>query len=211
VQKICLFGGTFNPIHSGHIELSIKVYDHFKLDKLYIIPSYISPHKEDVNLDPKHRLELIKLAFANCKRNIEVSDYEINKKDISYTYKTLKYFRKLYPEDMLFFLTGADIFATIHKWKRYKELFEYSNFIVLNRKEKPFDEMISEIPKEVTSRFVKKVTKKFGQIIYFETDEYPISSTEIRNYLKEGKTNDFLPDIVYNYIKENKLYRGENG
>lgn len=211
-KNICIFGGTFNPVHIGHVSLAMSVYKQFELDNMVIIPSNISPHKEINILDPEHRMQMAQQAFAGKCSNISISDYEINSQGISYTYKTLEHYRKLNPEAALFFLTGTDIFATIKSWKNWRLLFEYANFIVVNRKEKTFADMMLEIPEELQSRFVtyNNLDSKSGKIIYFEMKEVPVSSTEIRNDILCNKKNDFLPKVVYDYINKNNLYRGSN-
>ncbi|KAA0259453.1 nicotinate (nicotinamide) nucleotide adenylyltransferase [Deferribacter autotrophicus] len=210
-MRIVLFGGTFNPIHNGHIELAKKVYKDFNIDKFFFIPAKIPPHKNLGLVPAEKRFEMVKLALDFCLRgNFEVSDYELKQEGISFTYKTLKYFRKLYPDDILFFLTGSDIFATIETWQNWRELFKLSNFIVANRREMPFEKMMNIIPEELKSlviNFSDYVDQKEGAIILYKIDEIPISSTEIREKFKDKTIFSCLPNVVVDYIRKNKLYQ----
>ncbi|MGA1845675.1 nicotinate-nucleotide adenylyltransferase [Deferribacter abyssi] len=210
-MRIVLFGGTFNPIHNGHIELAKKVYEDFNVSKFFFIPAKIPPHKNLGLVPAEKRYEMVKLALDNCLTgNFEVSDFELKQEGVSFTYKTLKHFKKMYPEDTLFFLTGSDIFATIDTWQNWKELFKFSNFIVANRKEMPFDKMMSKIPKELKSLVIDLsdyVDQKEGVIILYKINEIPISSTVIRKKFKDKTIFDCLPKVVRDYIQKNKLYQ----
>lgn len=212
MQRICLFGGTFNPVHNGHVALAKSVYRQFELDQMILMPSYISPHKCPDILDAAHRIQMVQMSISHLEGSISVSNYEIENETVSYTYQTLAHYRSLYPDAALFFLTGTDIFATIETWKNWQELFDYANFIVVNRKEKSYEDMVKEIPESLVGRIHKGSTAETlsGSIYFYEMDEIPVSSTEIRQCLSQQNKNDFLPETVYKYIIENKLYGSIN-
>jgi nicotinate-nucleotide adenylyltransferase len=210
LKKIGLLGGTFNPIHIGHLNIAQAVYDNFKLDELHFIPSKIPPHK-NLGLTPaRDRYEMVKLAIENMKGNFFVSDFEIRKKGVSYTYLTLKHFRKNYPDAQLFFVTGTDIFATIQTWNNWTKLFELANFIVINRKELSFVELFTKLPENILS-IIRNLDNfentLYGRVVIFKAKEIDISSTQIRNLLNSGEISSFLPKSVVEYIRKKNLYK----
>ncbi|MBZ4642401.1 MAG: nicotinate-nucleotide adenylyltransferase [Deferribacteres bacterium] len=210
MKKIGLLGGTFNPIHIGHLNIAQAVYDNFKLDELHFIPSKIPPHK-NLGLTPaRDRYEMVKLAIENMKGNFFVSDFEIRKKGVSYTYLTLKHFRKNYPDAQLFFVTGTDIFATIQTWNNWTKLFELANFIVINRKELSFVELFTKLPENILS-IIRNLDNfentLYGRVVIFKAKEIDISSTQIRNLLNSGEISSFLPKSVVEYIRKKNLYK----
>ena len=120
-MRIGILGGTFDPIHLGHLYLARKVLSKFSLNKIIFIPVYLPPHKKNIKItDAKHRCNMLKLAVANYKR-FKVSDIEIKRKDLSYSVETLHEFRKQYGVSTeLFFITGSDSLKELHKWKNLK-------------------------------------------------------------------------------------------
>lgn len=209
MKHIGLFGGTFNPIHIGHLILAINVYTDFSLDELIFIPSKIPPHKS-LGTPPEKRFEMVQLAINNLKYNFKVSNVELKRKGVSYTYKTLIHYRNIYKDDSISFVCGSDIFATIDKWENWNELFNLANFIVVNRKEMPFEVMYNLIPDELKKKIVENSefsNALYGKIVLYKMDEIEISSTDIRGKLKDNKMPDFLTESVYKYICKNKLYQ----
>ncbi len=211
-MRIGLFGGTFNPIHIGHVALAESVAEGLNLDTVYLIPSKVPPHKKEGIIGPELRLKMTELVADRMGSKFVVSDFEINADGTSYTLKTLRHFREQFPDDELFFACGTDIFATISKWYDYMKLFDYANFVVVSRSMMSFDDLLKTIPQELLEKVVSVDEfhdEKSGRIILHKMSEVDISSTEIRDIVEESYRKANLPDGVYEYIEQNRLYRGD--
>lgn len=210
-MKIGLFGGTFNPIHVGHLALAENVTDSFGLDRMIFVPSKVPPHKTEGVIAPELRLRMVELVAAGLGDRFVVSDFEIHEEGVSFTLKTLRHFRDEYKDDAIFFACGTDIFASIGSWYESEALFDYVNFIVVSRSTMSFEELLRTIPQTLLDRVVdadEYKDEKSGKIILYRMPEVDISSTEIRSILEESYRRANLPDGVYEYIAENRLYRG---
>ena len=188
--KVGIFGGTFDPIHNGHLITTQSVRALRNLDKIIFVPSFVSPHKPNIkSASPKHRLNMIKLAIEGIDF-FDYSEYEIDKGGISYTVDTLQEFKKRYDE--LEFIIGYDNIFTFHTWKNPDEILELAKIIVLKRK--------SSIPRSFIDKFVKAAT-------FVQTRGIEISATDIRERVKKGMPINFLvPEKVKEYIYKNNLY-----
>lgn len=213
MNKILLFGGTFDPIHKGHTHLVVEIQRLFDFDKVYFIPSKIPPHKKRKIASDKDRLKMIELAISDLPENkFFISDVELNNQNISYTYTTLCHYNQYYYPNELFFLVGSDIFATIKTWYKWNELIKLTNFILINRPGCSFDEMIQKIPTKLLQYIILYEDFEYGmssKIILTKVNEIQTSSTQIRKAIKNGKYIDCLDKKVYQYIIENKLYMEE--
>ncbi len=196
-MKICFFGGTFNPVHKGHIRLLENAKKQFDFDKIIVIPTNIPPHKEVIfSVSDEDRLNMCRLAFDNIA---EVSDYEITQDNISYTINTMRYFKSIYPADDFYFLMGSDMLLMFEKWKDYKELLSVISIVVASREE---DELsILEIKKS-------ELEKDGADIHIMKSEPYVISSSKIREMIKTGNKDFscYLPERVVEYILRKKLY-----
>lgn len=199
MKKIAIFGGTFDPIHNGHLYIAYEALYKLNLDEIIFMPSGIPPHKTKRKLASSFfRYEMVRMATKNEKR-FTVSDYEINKKNISYTFETLEYFANKYPNASLYFITGADGLMDIENWKNVKGIFKLCNLVVFSRPGNNKYDIISQ---------KGKLEEKYkGNIIFLDIPLLDISSTNIRNLISEGRNiSCFVPEGVYNTIKELKLY-----
>ena len=196
--KIAIFGGTFNPIHLGHLRLAEDVREEFSLDKIVFIPTNVPPHKKlEGNASASDRLEMIKLSIDKNDYFI-VDDVEIKKGGISYTIDTIKYIYENYKfYKKPFFIIGSDQAITIKSWKKIDELATLLKFIILIRKEER--SKIQEL---------NSMMKELNLESYFFTKrELDITSSEIRDRIYNGKSVRYLiKDSVYDYIIKNKLY-----
>lgn len=194
-MTIGIYGGTFSPIHYGHINAAKAFLNQCEIQHLYIVPSAIPPHKRVDNSDnPKLRYEMVKLAFDG-QNNISVSDYEIKSKEISYTVNTLKYYKTLYNADLIF-LCGADMFVTLDKWHKSDEIFKLTRIAYVNRGNINLDGKID---------FYKHNFN--ADILSVDMDSVNISSTELRLMISAGvDVSMYIPPEVIDFIKTNHLY-----
>lgn len=196
-MKIGLFGGTFDPIHIGHMILMENVINNLDLDKIYVLPNSNPPHKlENKKTALNLRLKMVNEAIKDNPK-LEINDYDYRDNEIHYTFNTINYFKKSYPNDEFFFIMGEDSFLDIEKWKNYKEILK-ENLIIFKRYSNKNFSLISKINQ------VRKYNKNIYLIDNIALD---ISSTLIRNLVKENKSIRYLVnDEVINIIKEEKLY-----
>ncbi|WP_099320709.1 nicotinate (nicotinamide) nucleotide adenylyltransferase [Anaerococcus sp. Marseille-P3625] len=195
-MKIGLFGGTFDPIHLGHLIVMENVLNFMNLDKIIILPSSNPPHKLNKDkTDVKLRVDMVKKAIENNNRII-LSTFEADNNEVIYSYQTINYFKEKYPSDEFYYIMGEDSFMNIESWKNYKDLLK-ENLIVFAR---------SSIDSQ--SSLVKKVKETNKENIYLINNlNINISSTLIRNLVRDKKSIRYLvTDDVYDFIMENKLY-----
>lgn len=199
-MKFGIFGGTFNPIHNGHINIALKIYDKFSLDKILFMPNKIPPHKNIKNvLDEKIRLDIINIAIKNYGF-FGIEDYELKKDNISYTYESLEYLDSTYKGIELFFIIGSDSFINFDKWQKIERIFRSSNIIVYLR-----DEAHRYSITKIKGRY-EELYK--GRIYLFFDKIIDISSTEIREKIFNGNdVSNLVPKCVYEYIISKRLYR----
>jgi len=209
-MKIGVFGGTFNPIHSGHMALAKYVRRYLMLDRVYFIPSNIPPHKDTCHVESEHRLRMTHIAADILGEGYYVSDFEVASEEVSYSYKTLKKFRDDFKDSSLFFLCGTDIFATIETWQNWQKLFELANFVVVSRSDISFDDMIRKIPAKLVMNTIEMDQysgAKNGQVILCRMPEIDMSSTMIRNeFGSVAEQENALPEEIYEYILKHRLY-----
>ncbi|MBI5417770.1 nicotinate-nucleotide adenylyltransferase [Candidatus Poribacteria bacterium] len=202
MNKLGIFGGTFNPIHFGHLIVAQETLEIMKLDEIIFVPSAIPPHKELKNVAcAKERLAMIKLALKS-NPNFTFSDIELTRSGKSYTVDTLKKFRELHPKSELFFMVGADNLKEIMYWKDPEGILKQANLIVMTR---PGYLKLCDNPKKHFPLLSKNEFK--NKINMVKVPEIGISGTLIRNNLKNNKSIDYLmPVSVEEYILKRRLY-----
>ena len=214
-MKIGLFGGTFDPIHWGHLRSAEEVGETFGLDRVYFIPAAVPPHKRGQTSTPaRHRLRMVRLAVAGNPR-FSVSTVEIARPGVSYSIDTVREFAtKADQGDSLFFIIGLDAFREIGTWKDFANIFPLCNFIVTSRpgsKEKdPFKGTGVAVKKLFCYDFKQRNYRhESGTRVYFdELTDIAISASEIRALVKDSKSIRYLvPSAVENYINRHALYR----
>ena len=221
-MRIGLFGGTFNPIHFGHLRVAEEVKEMFYLEKIYFIPSAIPPHKDTTEVaNAKDRLFMVEAAISK-NPDFELSHAEIDRKGTSYTIDTINHFKSIFPNSQLFFIIGLDAFLEVKTWKSCKNLFEKLPFIVLSRP-KNYNKNCGDekIIKNLEGYILKFISNEYSfnnKSMSFEHENKKtiftcqvtpiiISSTKIRKMVREGKSIRYMvTDAIYEYIKSKKLY-----
>ncbi|MFV0504156.1 MAG: nicotinate-nucleotide adenylyltransferase [Lachnospirales bacterium] len=194
-MKYGIMGGSFNPIHNGHLAMAQLIKEEYLLDDIIFIPTgNLVPHKE-INVNPQNRLDMVKLA-TNC----QISHIEINRNSTTYTIDTLKILKKIYlksENDEFYYIIGLDTLRDIHLWKDIESLYKYTKLITVNR-QGSLDDFLK----------IKKTLEKYKLHIKFYKDfNMNISSSYIRDLAKKGNNLEFfLPAKVAKYINENNLY-----
>ncbi len=220
-KKIGLFGGTFDPVHLGHIKGALRVKKDFALDKIIFIPAAIPPHKNAANItDAKKRLDMISLAIEDYPY-FEASDIEIKRCGTSYSIDTIRYFISKYQQKpSLFFITGYDAFIELHTWKSYTILLDLIRFIVMARSNAHY--LDAEAMKTEISNYLKKIINseykfcksqnayihpKKKRVLFADILLADISSTNIRSAIKKGENiTGVATEKIADYIKKNRLY-----
>lgn len=197
-MRIGIFGGSFDPVHNEHIALARQAVQELRLDKLYIMPAHVPPHKKGKTLSPdRDRLEMCRLAFADVDR-VEVSDYECRQEGTSYTYLTCRYFKEQYPAAEIFWLVGTDMLRDFPTWKHPEEILASVTLAVCGRHETGTWEEIEQ------EKFFRLFSKRFVYLSYNGAD---VSSTKLRVWAGAGmRLTNFTHPKVAEYIEEKGLY-----
>lgn len=197
-MRLGILGGTFNPIHNGHLRLGEAAIKEYKLDKVLYIPTGYSYLKDQTDMTSGEiRLDMCKLAV---KENpyFEVSDIEIRRSGPTYTYETLEELKNIYPDSELFFITGTDTLVNITTWKKPERILKLATLLVACR----------DVEAGELNRLIKhRKLELGGDIELLNMPNVKISSSEIRRKASAGEDiADMVPEAVLEYIKDNKLY-----
>lgn len=196
-----IFGGSFDPIHNGHVQIVRQTASALEADEVIVMPTAVSPFKKNMKRRPAsgaYRLEMCRLAFANLPF-VTVSDFELSRQGVSYTIDTVRYFHAKYPDDELFLLIGSDMLMSFDKWREYQEILSLCTVAAASREDGGRDmELLEKKAAEL---------RKIGRIIIVRTEPYEISSTAIREkIIKNSDISCYVPQNVVKYISENGLY-----
>lgn len=197
-KKLGILGGTFDPIHNGHIYLANAAYSALELDEVLLIPAYVAPHKVGLDFAPARDRYIMALLATEGTPYLKVSDIEINRTGVSYTYDTIVELQKLFPDYEMYFIVGGDTVPQLPSWHNIEQLLKMVTFVVVGRP--GYDNVIQQ------------AAAKLGPIVYdkvkmLATKEFSVSSTEIRNRIRQRRSLiGLVPDIVQEYIYVNGLY-----
>lgn len=199
-NKIGIMGGTFDPIHVGHLMLAEQAYDKFDLNKILIMPAGNPPHKNnEVSALAKHRVQMTRLAIEGNK-HFELSLIEVERSGYTYTYETLEKLTKENPDVEYYFIIGADSLYNLEEWKETDKICQKATLVVAAR---------YNMDLKVLKKKIKEVADKYHCRIYLlDTPNIDLSSTLIRTAVSTGKSiKYYVPGDVERYIYKNKLYK----
>ena len=200
-MKIGILGGTFDPIHNGHLALGRYAKVKFSLDEIWVMPNGNPPHKESESIESKtrHRVEMVRLAIQE-EPGFSLQLYEVERKEVNYSYLTMEHFAKEFPEDEFYFIIGADSLFDIEKWRCPERLLKTCVILAAYRDGKSRTEMDAKI---------KYLNEKYqADIRLLSMPEIDISSTEIREDMKDHVSIEkMVPKSVYEYIKKHDLFK----
>ncbi|KTD67418.1 MULTISPECIES: nicotinate-nucleotide adenylyltransferase [Legionella] len=211
MHSIAIFGGTFDPIHNGHLQTSITIQTHFKFDSYIFLPCKTPTIKPPTLASNEQRVEMVKLAIKNIP-DFKIDLREIERNTPSYMAETLKSFRMEYPNSSITLIIGYDAFLSLPQWYQWEKIITLANLLVINR-----DEFHNHSLPETMNNFLEKykikskielLSTQAGCIFLFNAGTYEISSTSVREEIKKGAdVKNKLPYIVYEYIKSQGLYQ----
>ena len=198
ILRIGIYGGSFNPVHNGHIHLALTAVNELHLNRLYLVPSKISPHRSSKEyVSEEDRVEMLRLA-CKVSDKLEVCDYELRSDRVSYTIYTVEEFRRRFPDDELFLLVGSDMLMIFEKWYNFEVILKECTLAVVSRCEGD----IPELEKKANE------LRQYGNIVICHDDPVEVSSTDIRKKIaKNMKYTCYLDKNVVQYIRLKKLYK----
>ncbi len=195
LEHIAIFGGTFDPVHNGHLFVAEEICSKFQIDRLFFVPANVSPFKTQQRTTPARlRCEMLKRAVSGLQnKKMAVSEYEVLNQGISYSVDTVRHFHELFPDGKLYFIIGADHAATFDQWKDYQTLIELCDIIIIARKGFRIKEIQKLVPMEKL------------HVVYSDTPD--LSSSQIRQMLSRGESvSELIPKEAVTYIKTHQLY-----
>jgi len=221
MRRVGIYGGTFDPVHLGHLVPAVRAQETFHFDRLVFIPAGRPPHKQGEPLTSfSHRFAMLALATQPYD-HFFVSDIEFDGHDPTYSVETVSTFQRRHSVDHLYFLMGSDSFSQIGTWHRWQELVGLVHLVVLHRATVWGDELRARLPAELLPRlrtvepFDKVADPAPGDRLCYLLDHepFPVSATHLRDRIRAGRTiGELVPPEVHRYIVKNRLYhQGEGG
>ncbi|GGY61701.1 putative nicotinate-nucleotide adenylyltransferase [Cellvibrio zantedeschiae] len=209
-KKIGIFGGTFDPIHIGHLRLALELKQQLNLDEMRLLPCHQPPHRDVPQANSAQRAEMLRIAVKTCPE-LQLDERELQRDKPSYTYDTLQDFRAELGVDVsLVLCMGEDAFTGLSTWHRWQEIIQLAHIVVIARPGWNIPETgeVRELLNRHQGLPTDLVNSPAGAIVLQSPRLLPISATEIREQINREQSAQFLvPDAVWDYIKASKLYR----
>jgi len=208
-EPLALFGGTFDPVHYGHLRCADEARQKLKLDQLAFLPCGSPPHRDAPRATTRQRLEMLHLGSAEFPRLL-IDDREVRRDGPSYMVDTLHEIREEFPHRSLIFLIGQDAANLLHQWHRWENLFELAHLVVLTRPGERMEyrhDVNKQIQRRVGTDVQKLHDSMAGEVMHLEVTPIDISATTIKSIIRLGRSpGAMLPTAVLRYINENRLY-----
>ena len=211
-NKIAILGGTFDPVHNGHILPAKHVAQWLGLAQIYLMPANIPPHKSSVSASAKQRVDMVKLVCGDDEL-FTCDEREINRTTLSYTVDTLREIKQAHPDQIIFFIIGMDSLLTFPQWHQWQDILTLCHLVVNCRPDYPLEKLTpchqALLKKHQLDKTTspQSITQQAGYILFPPEIACDISSTQIRNNIKNNKKCEhLLPNKVENYIRDNQLY-----
>lgn len=203
---IGLFGGTFDPVHYGHLRSALEVKELFKLSEVRLIPSSVPPHREQPAATPSQRLRMLELAIKN-QPGLIIDTRELDRAGQSYMVDTLSSLRADFPDQSLLLFIGADAFNGLMSWHRWRQLFDYAHIVVMTRPSFALQALDGFFEARLAAEKAHLEQATAGKLFFQPITQLDISATAIRKMIAENRNPGFLlPDAVIEYIRLNRLY-----
>jgi nicotinate-nucleotide adenylyltransferase len=208
-----LFGGTFDPVHRGHIEIAKDGAKKVQADYIHFIPCFMPVHRDTPTANACQRLDMLKIALQHEPKMI-VDERELLRDGPSYTIDTLQCFKQQYPNDVLVFLLGADSWNGFHQWYQWQKFTDFCHLLIAKRPNYSLEsdgEVVKWSDKKITGASEEIINNSCGKILLAEMSLLPISATQVRDsILKQESTQHLITPEVASYIKQQALYQRGN-
>ncbi len=210
MQRIAIYGGTFDPVHYGHLRSIDELTSLLALDEVRLVPSRVPPHRDSPNASTAQRLEMLKLAIEEFP-GLTIDEREMHRRGTSYTFDTLAEIRQeVGPDVQLLFVLGSDAFALLHEWHRWQDLTDLAHLVIMDRPGLALGAPTVMVLKWLEQRLVMEPNQlhgAHGQVVRVALPRVDISATEVRARCAAGQCiGALVPERVANFIKLHKLY-----
>lgn len=203
---IGIFGGTFDPVHYGHLRSALEIQELFRLDEVRLIPCSVPPHRQQPKASAEQRLAMLELAVAH-RRGFKIDTRELDRPGSSYMVDTLASLRADFPEQTLLLFIGCDAFNGFTSWHQWRDLFDLAHVVVLTRPGFSVDEQNPFFSTRMASEYAQLLNCSAGKLFFQSVTPLDISATAIRKLIAQQRDPSFLlPDAVLEYINDNNLY-----
>lgn len=209
-QAIGFLGGSFDPIHNGHLLPAVEVAQALQLKQLFLMPNHIAPHKAGSHCNASQRVKMVELAI-NDHNQLNIDTRELNRHGASYTVETLKEIQAAHPDSPICFIMGMDSLIHFDTWHQWQDILNYCHLVICSRPgwQGKFNNTIQTLLDKHQTKNIENLHQLQAGTIYFQaTKQFDISSTQIRYNIKHNNSiENLLPNSVYNYIKQHQLYK----